>query len=213
MSALFALLLSLLTASARAEACAPNAASRLAYIESGMAAAAHASKVWSRAWGGLWIAATATQGILAARANQHGDRVDFAVGAGASVFGLLPTLIISPMIIDDYARLMDISGPSDTCSRLAVAERMLQESAANEQQGRAWVSHLGNVLFNVGVGMILGAGYGRWPSATLSMAVGIPIGELMIFTQPHRSDELLRRYQLAVVPGNDAYELRLGLAF
>ena len=48
----------------------------------------------------------------------------------------------------------------------------------------SWIAHVVNVLFNVGVGLILGLGYDRWQTAGLNGAVGIAVGEATVLTTP-----------------------------
>lgn len=196
----------MLSASLSNIAQADQCSARLSVIESGMADAAHASKVWAYSWGALWATVTVGQGVLAVISPSHSDRVDFGVGAGAAAFGLIPTIIFPPRIIADERALRGFS--ADPCERLAMAEALLDESIKGEQANTGLTSHLGNVLFNVGIGMILGVGYGHWQAAGLSMLTGIPTGEIMIFTQPRRTEKL----KLAVVPSQQAVELRVGLA-
>ena len=200
------MLVALTSISARADQCPPDAATRLAFIEQGMGDAAHAAKVWAYSWGALWTTATVGQGVLAFVSPSHSDRVDFGVGAFASAVGLVPTLLFQPRIIADERALRTFHG--NTCERLVQAETLLDDSVKNEQTNTGLLSHVGNVLFNVGVGMILGVGYGHWQAAGLSMATGIPTGEIMIFTQPRRTERL----KVAFVPSERALELRVGLS-
>ncbi len=204
------LILVLAANSAHAASCPTDAAKRLASIETCLTQAARASHTWALTWAGVWTVATVAQGTLALTTHEHDSRVDLTVGAAAAAAGLVPTLLFPPTVIDAHARLLAMKEQhTDVCTQLAAAEQLVVESAADERLSRSWLAHTGNVLFNVGVGMVLGVGFRHWSAATLSMAAGIPLGELMIFTQPFQSAKLL---QLTLVPSDGAYELRLALA-
>ena len=61
---------------------------------------------------------------------------------------------------------------------------MLEVGAAHEHSGVQWYIHAANVLFNVGLGLVLGFGYGRWTSGLINMGIGTAIGEATIFSSP-----------------------------
>jgi len=72
---------------------------------------------------------------------------------------------------------------------------MLKRDAANETQGTSLLFHAGNVVVNAGIFFIIGAGFGHWTSATISLLTCIATGEIMIFTQPTGAVDTLRQYR------------------
>jgi hypothetical protein len=78
---------------------------------------------------------------------------------------------------------------------LANAEETLATGARHEAFSNGVVPHIGNVLVNAGIGLILGLGYGRWKSAAISGGIGLAVGETNAFTQPHRLPTSLQTYR------------------
>jgi hypothetical protein len=66
-------------------------------------------------------------------------------------------------------------------------------------------------VFNVGLFLVLGAGFGHWTSATISLLTGIATGEVMIFTQPVGAVEALRQYRRGDL-GSPLAGVRMGIA-
>jgi hypothetical protein len=56
--------------------------------------------------------------------------------------------------------------------------------------------HLGNVLFNVGLGLFLGLGYHHWEAGAINAGVGIAVGEALILTRPTAAIDDLDAYRL-----------------
>ncbi len=102
------------------------------------------------------------------------------VGVGSVLFNPLEVLYAGP----EFARRAEAATPEQTCALIAEGERMLFEGAEQELGARRWYMHLANVAFNIGIGMILGFGHNRWVNAAVNGAVGIAVGELMLFTIP-----------------------------
>jgi hypothetical protein len=100
---------------------------------------------------------------------------------------------------------------TDPCVALARAEELLNRDAANEARGRSLLFHGGNVVFNAGIFLVIGAGFGHWTSATISLLTGIATGEIMIFTQPVGALKALRLYRRGDV-GSPSAGIRMGIA-
>jgi hypothetical protein len=83
----------------------------------------------------------------------------------------------------------------DPCVSIARAEKMLVRDAANEAEGRSLLFHGGNIVVNAGIFLIIGAGFGHWTSATISLLTGIATGEIMILTQPTGALDALHAYR------------------
>jgi hypothetical protein len=94
-----------------------------------------------------------------------------------------------------FARRASAVAPEDTCKLLAEGERMLRVGAEHEEQSVRWYWHAGNVLLNVGIGLILGLGYGHWTSGIINAAIGTALGEATFFTSPNRLVSGWRQYR------------------
>jgi hypothetical protein len=124
--------------------------------------------------------------------------VDLYVGAASTVGGMVALLAV-PLDVMADAPALDVlvasrPGPVD-CAVLAEAERLLVHSADSEAQGRGWVMHAANVLYNVATGLVLGLFFGRWSSAVFTAVSGTLLGEVTILTQPTGAEDALRLYR------------------
>jgi hypothetical protein len=172
--------------------------SRLHWIDTHLAATAHRAQVWTWGWG-IGIVA-ATMGNLAPLPFvAKGDRIDWYVGAGTTIVGLVP-LLIAPLDVVADARRLHVQVMADTsedhvCRWLAAAEATLVRDAKNQSDGQRWWLHVGNVLLNTGVGLFLGLGYHHWGAGAWNALGGSAIGEAIILTQPMGSIQDLRHYR------------------
>jgi hypothetical protein len=168
---------------------------RLSWIDGHLSNTAHRARLWTWGWG-IGIGA-ATVGNLAPLPFVAKDsRIDWYVGAGTTVIGLVPLLIAPLDVIDDAAKVHAAAGTStDVCRLLVDAEGSLVRDAQNQADGQRWWLHVGNVALNFGVGLFLGLGYHHWGAGVWNAVGGSAIGEAIILTQPTGTIEDLRRYR------------------
>ena len=226
-AAVFGALLATSTARA-AERCPPGAGGgptllaidpeqRLHFIDEHLARTAHRAQVWTWGWGiGIGVATVGNLVPLLFVAPE--DRVDWYVGAGTTVVGIVPLLIAPLDVIGDSralsARLAARGPTDDVCALLADAERKLVRDAQNQVDGQRWWLHVGNVLLNTGVGLFLGLGYHHWTAGAFNAIFGSAIGEAIILTQPTSSIDDLRTYQAgAIGPSAKPIALVYGATF
>ncbi len=72
----------------------------------------------------------------------------------------------------------------DACLRLRFATQTLDQVADAQALATSWMSHVGNVLVNGGLGLGLGLGFDRWRSAFILGVGGTAVGEVMTLTRP-----------------------------
>jgi hypothetical protein len=133
------------------------------------------------------------------------QRIDWYVGAGSTLIGIVP-LVIAPLdVVGDSAALrpkVAAADPNgDLCPLLAEAEGTLVRDAKNQADGRRWWMHVANVALNTGVGLFLGLGYNHWLAGAFNTVTGTAIGEAIIFTQPTSSIDDLASYRSGSLPG------------
>jgi hypothetical protein len=176
--------------------------SRLHWIDAHLSVTAHRAQVWTWGWGiGISVATLGNLAPLPFVAKE--DRIDWYVGAGTTIVGIIPLLIAPLEVVDDARRLhaqviADTSG-DNICRLLAGAEASLVRDAKNQADGQRWWLHVGNVLLNAGVGLFLGLGYHHWGAAAWNAFGGSAIGEAIILTQPTGTIQDLRRYREAAL--------------
>jgi hypothetical protein len=174
-----------------------NADVRLRFIHERLRVDARHARIWSYSWGAIYSALAAGQ-FVAAPLVSHASGLDLYVGGGAALIGVIPLVFTPLKVMGDEKRLDELEAgalKADSCAALSQAEELLTRDAANEARGRGLLFHGGNVVFNAGLFFLIGAGFGHWTSATISLLTGIATGEIMIFTQPVGAVETLRDYR------------------
>jgi hypothetical protein len=172
---------------ARAADC-PDAEAQIAFVRERLTADAGNARLWMWGWGIGYTAATLGQAGLTFATDDEGEKVELWVGAGKSALGLIPTLLIPvPALRDAGALDRMASAGGDRCAVASAAEKYLAASADDEAFNRGFLAHTGNVLVNGGGLLVVGLGYDRWLTGTLSAVVGIAIGEVQIYTRPTAS--------------------------
>jgi hypothetical protein len=175
---------------------------RLHWIDAHLSTTAHRARVWTWSWGtGIVVATIGNIVPIPFVAKQ--DRIDWYVGAGTTIVGIVPLLIAPLDVIDDARGLraeLDAAGAApDVCHLLAAAETRLVRDAQNQADGQRWWLHVGNVLLNSGVGLFLALGYHHWGAGAFNAVFGSAIGEAIILTQPTGTIEDLARYRRAAL--------------
>jgi hypothetical protein len=189
---------------------------RLHFIDEHLSRTAHRAKVWTWGWGiGIGVATVGNLIPLAFVAPQ--DRIDWYVGAGTTIIGIVPLLIAPLDVIGDShaltARLAARGPTDDVCTLLADAEVKLVRDAQNQSDGQRWWLHVGNVVLNTGVGLVLALGYHHWAAGAFNALVGSAIGEAIILTQPTSSIGDLQTYRAGSFAPPRTVALRYAAAF
>lgn len=174
----------------------PQAETSLRFIRERLHSDAHRARIWSYSWGAIYSALAVGQ-FVAAPLVSHASGLDYYVGGGASLIGLVP-LVVTPLKVmgdDNRLKASEETLEPDPCIALARAEAWLVRDAANEAEGRSLLFHGGNVVVNAAIFFVIGAGFGHWTTATISLLTGIATGEIMIFTQPLGAVRALQLYR------------------
>lgn len=171
----------------RPELAALPPAQRLAWINEHLSRAEGNARLWSRGWG-VGIAAAGVGSLAAVPFVLSQDRVDWYTGAASAAVGVAAFIIGPPAILHDAPALRaEVAGSTpdaDVCPLLLSAEKRLARDARDEQLQGRWYIHLGNLLFNTGLGLFLGLGYHHWGAGAINTLAGAAVGEAIIFTRP-----------------------------
>jgi len=169
---------------------------RLRFLDERLQSDAANARIWRFSWAAIYSALAVGQ-FTAVPLVSRSTRKDLYVGGTAALIGLAPLLITPLKVIKDSRRVKELATheAADPCAPLFEIEELLQRDADNEALGRSALFHVGNVVFNTGLFFIIGAGFGHWTSATISLLTGIATGETMIFTQPVGALRTLREYR------------------
>lgn len=175
---------------------------RLRYLSKLLEEESGRARTWTLAWGGAYGAGVVVQLSLMALLPRD-EQPDMYWGAASTGVGLAFTLLGKPEVLEGgplFARRASAATPEDTCAIIAEGERMLEAGAQNEESSFAWYLHVGNVLFNVGIGLVLGLGYGHWQGAIINAIAGSAIGEANILTSPSHLIPGWKRYRQGDAP-------------
>jgi hypothetical protein len=185
-----------------AHAAGEDCAARLAWIDARLSRTAHRARVWSWSWG-VVLGASTVGSLAVVPFVADEERPDWYVGAFTSAVGLVPLVVAPLAVMQDgdelHAQVVALPAGADACVLLADAERRLARDAEGEAEGRAWWNHALNLAVNGGAGLFLGLVYDRWESGLATAAVGIAVGEAMIFTQPVDSVDDARAYRAGAI--------------
>jgi len=167
-------------------------ARRLAWIDGHLSRVEKNARLWTFGWGG-GIAAAGLGSLAAVPFVARESRVDWYTGAvsagvGVAAFVIAPPALLhdAPALRADIARRRSDTDAADTdvCPLLAAAEaRLVRDARDEERQGR-WYVHVGNLVFNAGLGLFLGLGYQHWSAGVVNALAGAAVGEAIIFTRP-----------------------------
>lgn len=148
---------------------------------------------WGAIYGGLGIGQLALMPLFTRE-----EQPDWYWGAAGTGVGLAFTLLGRPEVLEagpHYAKKASTVSAEDRCALIAEGERLLGTGAEAEEAGFVWYLHVGNVLFNVGLGLVLGLGYNHWQAAIMNFAIGTAIGEMNILSAPAQLISGWKRYQ------------------
>jgi len=191
--------LTLVGGDARADARAEDAdvARRIAWIEARLARGTGAADRWWTGWYVGFTALTVGQGAVAVATTDPGLRADMAVGAVGASLGVAPLGLFpfEPRFAASDLAAEAGGTAGERRRKLAVAERLLAESADAEAFGRSWAVHLLGGGVSLGLGLVLAIAYDRLASGILNFVGGVALTELSIFTQPTDAIDAWREYR------------------
>lgn len=159
---------------------------RLAYLSRLLLEESGRARTWTLGWGATYgLLGVAQLAVMPLFTRE--EQPDWYWGAASTLVGLAFTLLDPPEVLEAgplYAAKASAVTSAGTCALIAEGERLLQTGADHEEGATRWYLHVGNVLFNVGLGLVVGLGYGHWVGGITNMGVGAAIGEANIFTSP-----------------------------
>jgi hypothetical protein len=200
-------------AGAAFEACDPDTAARLAFLERRLDERRTYADRWWKIWTGGYALGTVVQSVRAGIEDDDGEQADLVVGAVKALFGTTRLLLFPPTARTgaDPMRAVAADSASACRDRLAVGEDLLRRNAEESASRWSWKRHLANVAINVAGGVIVAEGFDETDGWT-SAGIGIAVGETMTFTHPWTGEEDLEDYErrFASVPSATAPEFRVG---
>lgn len=146
-----------------------------------------ASRWWWYGWTGGYAAATLSQGILAVATTDRGTRIDSIVGGAESAIGVIGMLVATPRTPIWAAgdlREMDDRTPCARLRRLRRAEKLLKDSADEQESAISWYAQVIGAGLNLAGATVLWVGYQRYATGWYTLGFGVATQEAQILTQP-----------------------------
>lgn len=174
-----------------------DAEARLRFIEGRLRKARRYAKIWNRSWS-LGFLATSAVYFGATPFFDDPDQESFQaslyVGGGkaliAGAFGFVRPLKVFSVKPKDQS----------LCARLAAAEKALRLTARKEKKMKGWAMWVAGFALNMAGLAVLGA-MGHWQEAAVSAAIGIPVGQIRIWSQPTVAHDTLQAYRVGRIGG------------
>ena len=209
---------------------AQSDAVRLAFLSKLLLEESGRSRAWILGWGATYGVLTVAQlalipvfpnsepnddallkafnSPLAGKPTQ--PQADMIWGAVSTGIGVAFTLLDPPEVLEAgplFAERAKAATPEQTCKLIAEGERLLSQGAEHELSSTAWYLHVGNVLLNVGFGLVLGLGYNRWTSGLINTGIGAAVGEATLLTSPTHLVSGWDRYRRGDAPPPITFQL------
>jgi hypothetical protein len=157
-----------------------DADARIAFLERAFDREIAAIDLWSWTWGSIYVGAAVVQSVAIPLVHAYGTRVDLAVGAVSAGIGSVSLFALPLEITLPLRAARRDADDTQRCRLLADLEATLFRVEKQQRLSTGWVPHAGNVAFNAALAVVLGWGFGRWPSAALSAGIGTAVGEANI---------------------------------
>lgn len=197
---------------------------RAAFVAERFRRGEHAARTWTATFALGYLGIAVSQVAALVILNDDEERDTLWVGAVSSMIGVASFFALPLRAITDREEMEALAPEAlaGDCAALRRMEALLERAAASEEFGTSWLVHLGNVLFNLGVGLYLGLVHGEWVSGAIAAGVGVAVGELQILTQPthlvsalaqYRDGQLTREEPLASRPLGAPSAFGLGVEF
>jgi hypothetical protein len=170
---------------------------RLAFIEARLARGTGPANLWWHSWYFGWTALSMGQAVWAIVTPDKDTRIDMAVGAAASTLAVIPLGVLkfpARTAWQDLSRV-HANSPEARRRKLTFAEHLLEATAKDEKLRRSWVNHATSIGVSIGVGLLLGVGYGRPRTGLLNALGGIALSEIQIWTTPTAAIDDFAEYQ------------------
>ena len=163
----------------------PARAADVTALRSTLEQSAVAQRHWANTWGTIWTVTILGQGIAMPLVRDTETRVDLGFGAASAALGLIPTWIRPPRAVTLWHE-GQVAGKDRDEEWLRQA---LEEDREDKASRRGWIAHGSNVAVNLALGAIQAFAIGHKGAALITTVVGIPIGAVMIETQPRATGE------------------------
>jgi hypothetical protein len=181
-------LLTVVLAVTRVEAQSSDAdvSRRLLRIEALLEKEQPRARTWKTSWMIAYGVLALGQGTLALLTDDEAMRADYGVGAVKSGLGFGGLLVFPFRAAHAASDLRELPArtPLERRKKLREAERLLEESAADEELAAGWPGRVAASLVNLAGAYYLWIEHDEFARGWISLGTGMAVSELQIRTQP-----------------------------
>jgi hypothetical protein len=206
-------LLTMVLAATRVEAQSSDAdvSRRLVRIEALLEKEQPRARTWKTSWMIAYGVLALGQGTLALLTDDEAMRADYGVGAVKSGLGFGGLLVFPFRAAHAASDLRELPArtPLERRKKLREAERMLEESAADEELAAGWPGRVAASLVNLAGAYYLWIEHDEFARGWISLGTGMAVSELQIRTQPTSLTEVRVQRTSAARPRVPSFSLTL----
>jgi hypothetical protein len=180
------LAVALITTNAAAESSDAMVSRRLARIEALLEEEQPKARTWKTSWMIAYGVLTLGQGTFALLTDDDAMRAEYGVGAVKSGLGF-GGLLVFPFRAAHAAsdlREMPARTTAQRRRKLREAERLLEDSAADEELAAGWPGRVAASVVNLAGAYYLWLEHDEFARGWISLGTGMAVSELQIRTQP-----------------------------
>jgi hypothetical protein len=176
--------------------CAGDTQARLGWLVERLESREQYADLWWRGWIGFYGLGVVVQSVRAGIEDDRGDRADYVVGAVKALGGVTRLYFSRPTARLGADPLLDGAFTDETACRSAVddAETLLRKAAHESDRRWRLTPHLVNLGINVAGGVIVAEGFDE-DDGWISAAIGIAVGEAMLWSHPWKGRSDLTEYE------------------
>ena len=182
--------------------CAPATGARLQWLVARLESRERYADLWWRGWLGVYAVGTVVEATQAGLDDDRGDKANYAVSAAKAAGGVARLWFNRPTarLGADPLQTESFADEAACQARVAQAESLLRKAA--EESDRRWspTAHLTNVGINLAGALIVTQAFDEDDGWT-SMAVGIAVGEAMLWSHPWTGRDDLHEYETRFAVG------------
>jgi hypothetical protein len=179
-----------------ASRCDPATRARLEWLVDRLESRELHADLWWRGWISFYSLGVVIQSARAGTEDDDGEQADLVVSAVKAVGGVTRLYFSRPTarLGADPVLAQPISDEAVCRQAVAQAEELLRKAAKESNSRWTWTPHLANVGVNLAGALIVTQGWDE-DDGWESMAIGIVVGEAMIWTHPWQQRDDLDEYE------------------
>ena len=177
-------------------ACEPESESRLLWLIDRLESRERYADLWWRGWLGIYGIGAIVEGVAAGTEDDRGKRADDIVSAVKAVGGVTRLYFMAPAarLGADPLRETPIVSAADCAARVEQGQALLEKAAQESGRRWSWKAHAFNVGINMAGAAIVAEGFDE-DDGWISGAIGIAVGEAMLWSHPWRGGSDLAEYE------------------